>query len=43
LYIGNEIMLGLFTVSNISRISHIVGGLCGAGFGVIYNNRKFSK
>jgi len=45
LYIGNEIMLGLFTVSNISRISHIVGGLCGALFGIIFhshilNNRK---
>jgi membrane associated rhomboid family serine protease len=35
LYIGNEIILGLFTVDNISRISHIVGGLCGAVFGVV--------
>jgi len=42
LYIGNEIMLGLFTVSNVSRISHIVGGLCGACFGIIYHSRKFS-
>jgi len=41
LYIGNEIMLGLFTVSNVSRISHIVGGLCGACFGIIYHSRKF--
>jgi len=40
LYIGNEILLGLFTVSNISRISHIIGGLCGAVFGVIYNTRR---
>ena len=40
LYIGNEIMLGLFTVSNISRISHIVGGLCGAVFGVIVHAKK---
>ena len=40
LYIGNEILLGLFTVSNISRISHIVGGLCGAVFGVIFHTRK---
>jgi len=43
LYIGNEIMLGLFTVSNISRISHIVGGLCGACFGAIFNSQKFKN
>ena len=40
LYIGNEIMLGLFTASNISRISHIVGGLCGAVFGVVVHAQK---
>ena len=40
LYIGNEIMLGLFTVSNISRISHIVGGLCGAIFGFIFSKSQ---
>ena len=40
LYIGNEVMLGLFTVDNISRISHIVGGLCGAVFGVIVHAKK---
>jgi len=39
LYIGNEVMLGLFTVSNISRISHIVGGLCGACFGYIFSRK----
>jgi len=40
LYIGNEIMTGLFTVDNISQLSHIVGGLCGAVFGVIYHKGK---
>jgi len=40
LYIGNEVMLGLFTVDNISRISHIVGGLCGAVFGVVVHAKK---
>jgi len=39
LYIGNEVMLGLFTVDNISRLSHILGGLCGAVFGVVVNLR----
>jgi len=43
LYIGNEIILGLFTVSNISRISHIVGGLCGACFGYFFHTQKFKK
>jgi len=40
LYIGNEIMLGLFTVDNISRISHIMGGICGAVAGGIFHARK---
>ena len=40
LYIGNEVMLGLFTDSNISRISHIVGGLCGAISGAVFHFRK---
>ena len=42
LYLGNEILAGLFTVDNISRLSHIVGGLCGAGFGVIFHAGKFA-
>ena len=40
LYIGNEILLGLFTVDNVSRLSHIIGGLCGAVFGVFFHSRK---
>ena len=43
LYIGNEIMMGLFTVSNVSRISHIAGGLCGACFGIIFHSQKFKN
>ena len=43
LYIGNEIILGLFRTDNISRISHIVGGLCGAAFGVVYYLGKFKR
>jgi len=42
LYIGNEIMLGLFTVDNVSRISHIIGGICGAVFGVIVHSKKLN-
>ena len=40
LYIGNEILLGLFTTDNISGISHIIGGLCGAVFGLVLNSKK---
>ena len=41
LYIGNEILSGLFTVDNVSRSSHIIGGLCGAVFGVVVHAKKF--
>jgi len=40
LYIGNEIILGLFTIDNVSRISHIVGGLCGAVSGIVVYSKK---
>jgi len=43
LYIGNEIILGLFTTSNISRISHIVGGICGACLGVAFHSDRFKS
>ena len=37
LYIGNEVVTGLGANDNISRLSHIVGALCGAGFGFALN------
>ena len=43
LYIGNEIILGLFSVDNVSRISHIIGGLCGAVFGVVVHAKKLNE
>jgi len=43
LYIGNEVLLGLFTVDNISRISHIIGGLCGAVFGIVVHAKKLQN
>jgi len=43
LYIGNEVMLGLFTVDNVSRISHIAGGLCGAVFGLVVHVNKLKS
>jgi len=40
LYLGNEIFQGLFNPSNVSRIGHIVGGLCGAAFGMLFHSKK---
>lgn len=39
-YIGNEVINGLFVNDNISQISHIVGGVCGAAFGFIMGKNK---
>lgn len=33
LYIGNEIITGVFTSDNISQLAHIIGGICGCIFG----------
>jgi len=40
LYIGNEILGGLFLNDNISQFSHIAGGLCGAAFGFYFKADK---
>ena len=38
MYLGNEILNGLFVEDNISQLSHILGGLCGAVFGFLEKN-----
>lgn len=35
LYVTQEIMGGLFSAGNISHLSHIVGGVCGAVMGLL--------
>lgn len=35
-YIGDEIVTGLFTRDNISQLTHIVGGICGGVFGKVF-------
>lgn len=40
LYIGQEIMAGLFTSDNISQSAHIIGGLIGASFGFFFKYHK---
>jgi len=39
LYLGNEAFQGLFSQDNVSRIGHIVGGICGAAFGILFHSR----
>lgn len=35
IYLGAEIWDGLFAKDNISQLTHIIGGLCGAVFGLV--------
>ena len=43
IYIGREIYFGISIEDNISRLSHIAGGLCGAGIGYYLNRHKFKS
>lgn len=40
MYIGNEIYLSMTSVDNVSRITHILGGILGAFFGFILNTKR---
>jgi rhomboid protease GluP len=40
LYLGNEIWTGLTQPDNISQLTHIAGGICGAFFGFSYSKRR---
>lgn len=43
IYIGQEIINGMFSVDNISQLTHILGGMCGIAFGLYYNQRTEKK
>lgn len=43
LYIGNEVISGIFIQDNISRISHIAGGFIGGFFGFHLNKEKLQN
>ncbi|MCI8528533.1 MAG: rhomboid family intramembrane serine protease [Lachnospiraceae bacterium] len=43
LYIGEQVYEGLFVVSNISNLSHILGGLVGAGLGFVMHKNKMNR
>ncbi len=40
LYLGGEVVDGLFTSDNVSQITHIIGGVCGAALGLWFGNRR---
>lgn len=39
-YIGDEIVSGVFTHDNISQMAHIIGGICGGIFGKVYLGKE---
>jgi len=43
LYIGNEALGSVLVSDNISRLTHIAGGICGAGFGFHYGDMSRRK
>ena len=40
IYLGGEVLNGLFRKDNISQLSHILGGLCGGGCGFLLSRGK---
>jgi membrane associated rhomboid family serine protease len=42
IFIGREAVSGATTEDNISHLSHIIGGICGAMFGFILNKKKLA-
>lgn len=40
IYLGAEIMNGILVDDNISQLTHIIGGLCGAVFGISFSRGK---
>ncbi|MBQ1907063.1 MAG: rhomboid family intramembrane serine protease, partial [Firmicutes bacterium] len=42
IYVGKELMAGILSADNISQLSHIIGGACGASFGYAWNRKSRS-
>ncbi len=40
LYLGNEVIAGVFTKDNISQLTHILGGVLGIVYGLAYNGSR---
>ena len=39
-YLGTEVYNAIFVVDSVSQLAHIIGGICGIFWGVIYNKKK---
>lgn len=42
IFIGREAVTGATTQTNISHMTHIIGGVCGAVFGYIFNKKELA-
>ncbi|MBQ4226205.1 MAG: rhomboid family intramembrane serine protease [Oscillospiraceae bacterium] len=42
-YIGGEILNGLFTRDDIAQFAHIIGGVCGGAAGLVYSGTNIGK
>ena len=40
IYLGQEVVAGLFTKDQISQLTHIIGGICGVIFGRLFMKSK---
>ncbi|MBR6770431.1 MAG: rhomboid family intramembrane serine protease [Lachnospiraceae bacterium] len=43
IYIGQQVYQGIFLQDNVSNLTHILGGLVGAGLGIIMHKNKMNK
>ena len=42
IYIGQEVLMALTVQDNVSRVTHILGGICGIVYGMYYNQHKLN-
>lgn len=43
IYIGEQIYTGIFVQDDVSNLTHIVGGMVGAGLGYVMNRNKMNR
>ncbi len=43
IYIGEQVYQGMFVHSNVSNLTHILGGFTGAGLGFVMNKNKMNR
>ena len=43
IYIGEQVYQGIFVQDNVSNLTHILGGLVGAGLGFVMNKNKMNR